>query len=160
MRARAMRRRLSVLTILFLFLSFTMALPLVWAGSGGKLGAKLTDRELNQIRGGYSGFYFGVYFSGYWDTLGNMQGSLVYDGNVTNTSNSLPTLGGSDVQASNGATIQAYVGDFGGASGIFQISQSPGSYNLIQNTMVVEITIINVANESALAALQAYLPWN
>jgi hypothetical protein len=41
------------------------------------------------------------------------------------------------------------VGDFQGASGVFQIIQSPGSYNVLNNNLWVAVTIVNVTNEAA-----------
>lgn len=125
-------------------------------------GILLKDEELDHIRGGYSGFYFGVYFTGYFDTVGNVYGSLVTDGNIGSLPSAplLPPPGGSIGEIStNGAVIQAYVGNFNGASGIFQISQSPGSYNVIQNNLMFQITVINVANASSLESIRQFLPW-
>ncbi len=64
-----------------------------------------------------------------------------------------PAVGSVDHADLNGAAISAYVGDFDGASGIFQISQSPGSYNVIHNNMNIYITIYNLQDESQLPAL-------
>jgi|Deesub1362A_J573_1020465.scaffolds.fasta_scaffold02636_5 hypothetical protein len=150
--------------------AFSFAITLMIAGLtparalilGDDPGILLKDEELDQIRGGYSGFYFGVYFTGYFDTLGNVYGSLVTDGNIGSLPAAplLPPPGGSIGEIStNGAVIQAYVGNFNGASGIFQISQSPGSYNVIQNNLMFQITVINVANASALESVRQFLPW-
>lgn len=129
----------------------------VW-GFGEKLGGvKLTDDELNQYRGGYSGFYFGVSFTGYWNSLGQMSGTLITDGGilVQDPNFQLPPgvqPGGS--VSGDGVSIQSYVGNFNGASGIFQIIQSPGSFNVIQNNLVVQITLVNVASQGALSNLR------
>ncbi len=124
-------------------------------------GADMTNTELDQVRGGFSGFYFGVSFSGYFDTLGNVSGSLAYNGGVGELSDSpaLPTPQGDTASlAGDGVAIKAYVGNIDGASGIFQIVQSPGNYNVLQNNMIVQLTIINVTDESALPALIKFLP--
>jgi hypothetical protein len=146
MHARKRLRRTSALLFLSLALSFMVALPLAGAGSEGILGRRLTDRELDEIRGGYmGGFAFGISFTGSWDTTGQLTGSLVYSGTGT-----LPPPGNAAGQVSgNGFSVQAYVGDFQGASGVFQIIQSPGSFNVLNNNMWVAVTIVNVANESA-----------
>jgi len=146
MHARKRLRRTSALLFLFLAFSFTIALPLAGAGSEGILGRRLTDRELNEIRGGYmGGFAFGISFTGSWETSGQMTGSLVY----SDTGNLPPSGSAIGQVAGNGFSMQAYVGDFQGASGVFQIIQSPGSYNVLNNTMWVAVTIVNVTNESA-----------
>jgi hypothetical protein len=146
MLARKRVRRTSALLFLFLALSFMVALPLAGAGSEGILGRRLTDRELNEIRGGYlGGFAFGISFTGSWDTSGQMTGSIVY----SDTGNLPPSGSAAGEVAGNGFTIQAYVGDFQGASGVFQIIQSPGSYNVLNNNLWVAVTIVNVTNEAA-----------
>jgi hypothetical protein len=123
----------------------------------------LADQELDQMRGGYSGIFFGVQFSGFWDSLGALSGSMVHDGN--GQSGPPPTLpsgltitgNGSSSQPTSGAAIQAYVGNFQGASGIFQISQVPGSNNIVQNNLTVQITLIHVANQIAVSDLMSQL---
>lgn len=124
----------------------------------------LEDQELDQMRGGYSGFFFGVQFGGYWDNAGNVSGSLVCGGNGQSGPPALPsgltiTGNGSSSQPGSGAAIQAYVGNFQGASGIFQISQSPGSNNIIQNNLTVQITLIRVANQAAVPDIMSHLFW-
>jgi len=150
---------LSGITLFFLGLSFLVALPLAGAKGQKALGVKLTDKELDAIRGGYlGGFSFGIYFSGSWDSTGKpvVQGSFTTG---TGTSPSLsPGSTGTTISGSAG-TIQAYVGNFQGASGMFQIIQSPGSYNILNNNILFEVTIINVANESALRSVQSMLSW-
>lgn len=131
---------------------------------GIQLGVKLTDEELNQVRGGYAGFHFGIEFTGYWDNVGNMSGSLVYNENGASNLPEAPEgfspVPGNDLLQTDlgGVSIQAYVGNFDGASGIFQISQSPGSFNVIHNNLILNITVINVTDESALPSLLPYLP--
>lgn len=129
----------------------------VW-GFGEKLGGvKLTDDELNHYRGGYSGFYFGVSFTGYWNSLGQMSGTLITDGGMIIQDPNFqlpPGLQPGGTLSGDGVTIQSYVGNFNGASGIFQIIQSPGSFNVIQNNLVVQITLVNVASQGALSNLR------
>ena len=126
------------------------------------LGNEMINSELDQVRGGFSGFYFGVSFTGYFDTLGNISGSLTYNGGVSeqlSDSPDLPTSYGDTASITgDGVAIRAYVGNIEGASGIFQIIQSPGSYNVLQNNMIVQLTIINVTDESAVPALIKFLP--
>jgi hypothetical protein len=123
-------------------------------------GIMLTDSELDQLRGGYAGFYFGVSFTGYWSSPGMASGSLGYSGSIVSEPNyqlppgSLPAGG---TTTGDGVSIQAYVGNFGGASGIFQLIQSPGSYNVIQNNLIVQITMITVQNQAQAQSLQGLL---
>ncbi len=148
-------------------IALTMAWgPACW-GMDMDLGVSLeplADQELDQMRGGYSGFFFGIQFGGCWDNVGNVSGSLVYGGNGQSGPPALPsgltlTGNGSSSEPNTGAAIQAYVGNFQGASGIFQISQSPGSNNIIQNNLTVQITLIRVATQAAVPDLMSHLFW-
>ena len=151
-----------LLTGLCLILLLTPGVATVSAGSETIPGIWLTDPELDQIRGGYSGFYFGVYFSGYWDNLGNASGQLFFDGGIheLEATPELPAGGPVAELAGDGAVIQAYVGNFQGMNGAVQIVQAPGNFNVIQNNMLFQIAIINVTDESALPALQNALPFS
>lgn len=127
----------------------------------------LTDAQLDQIRGGLGGFHFGLSFGGFFDRLGNVSGKI-FSANENLPSELIePVVAtmASDVDTSTtvpanlesvsvpGANISAYVGNFDGASGIFQISQSPGSYNVITNTMTINISIFNFSSESQASAM-------
>jgi len=128
---------------------------------------RLADEELNQIRGGFGGFHFSIDFSGIFNKQGGITGSMFSGDNIsTSTNDSIPSLSpevsedfspppGVEVNRVklDGASISAYVGNFGGASGIFQISQSPGSYNVIRNNLNINITIYNLMNELELPSL-------
>ena len=143
--------------------------------SGGFIASsaiRLTDEELNQIRGGLGKFSFGISFSGIFDKLGNLSGQI-FSGNDSvpqelieavisqSSSNSkqpestdtVPQGTIIETAKVDGANISAYVGNFDGASGIFQISQSPGSYNVITNNMTINISIYNYASESQASGL-------
>jgi hypothetical protein len=128
---------------------------------------RLADEELKQIRGGFGGFHFAIDFYGIFNKQGEIAGSLFSNENASTSADdsvqSLPSgasevfTPSSGVEASrvelDGASISAYVGDFRGASGIFQISQSPGSYNVIRNHLNISITIYNLINESQLPSI-------
>lgn len=134
----------------------------------------LTDQALNQVRGGFGGFHFGISLSGVFDKLGNLSGQIFSGNNslppeliedaVTIPSFRDPKPNSPIVPAPvteiataevDGARISAYVGNFDGASGIFQISQSPGSYNVITNNMNINITIYNFSGD---ARTSAFIP--
>ena len=157
----AFSKRALILPIFFLL----MCIASGWTAAGAAeigidWGVKLTDQELDQIRGGYAGFHFGIEFTGYWDNLGNVSGTLYSHEDVLVPEGLSPLPGGTIGQADlEGASIKAYVGNFNGASGIFQISQSPGSYNVIRNDLILNITIVNVTDESALPSILPNLTW-
>ena len=133
---------------------------------------RLTDEELNQIRGGLGSISFGISFSGVFDKLGNLSGKI-FSGNdsvpqeLIEAAISQSGLNGAGADGTDtapqgtlietaevdGANISAYVGNFDGASGIFQISQSPGSYNVITNNMTINISIYNFASETQASGL-------
>lgn len=103
----------------------------------------LLENELEEARGGYAGFYL----------------SVDYAGNVINTSitpvegeGPLTTGGGTIVDAEGEQVkITAQVGELSGISGIVQIIQVPGTNNIINAVMNVDMTIINVMSEDAAA---------
>ncbi len=143
--------------------------------SGGFIASRavrLTDEELNRIRGGLGSISFGISFSGVFDKLGNLSGKI-FSGNdsvpqeLIEAAISQSSLNGTKPDSTDtvpqgtlietaevdGANISAYVGNFDGASGIFQISQSPGSYNVITNNMTINISIYNFASETQASGL-------
>ena len=101
----------------------------------------MTDDELVELRGGFAGLAFSVFFNGTFDSLGNATGTLEVD-----------TTGEFDAPApevtvtDTNVLISAVIGEFQGASGIFQIAQVPGSFNIVNNNMFIQIAIINVLN--------------
>ena len=49
-----------------------------------------------------------------------------------------PTFGISDGQVN----IQTHIGEFQGASGIFQIAQVPGNFNVVNQNMFIQINLV------------------
>ncbi len=129
-------------------------------GTGGTLGLGLdaswatpmTDDELGELRGGFAGLAFSVFFSGTFDSLGNATGTLEVD-----TTGTLEAPAPVVTVTDTNVQISAVVGDFQGASGIFQIAQVPGSFNVINNNMFIQIAIINVLNGADIPSLQSLL---
>ncbi len=130
-------------------------------GPGGTLGlapsaswaTPMTDEEMGELRGGFAGLAFSVFFSGTFDSLGNATGTLEVD--TTGTFGTAPdpvvTVTDTEVQ------ISTVIGDFQGASGIFQIASVPGSFNIVNNNLFIQIAIINVLNGAAIPTLQSLL---
>lgn len=146
--------------------------PIAYAGLIQADATRLTDQQLNLIRGGMAGLHFGISFAGIFDKLGNLTGRI-FSGNenvpeelveavFTQSSasekktmdnhriNEVAEMQRADV---DGASISAYVGNFDGASGIFQITQSPGSYNVVTNNMTINISVYNFASESQASSI-------
>ncbi len=120
------------------------AMPMVaWA-------QPLSDREMGELRGGFDGIAFSIFFTGTVDSLGN---SSISGGTTTGGSVPPPS-----VTTSNGnVTISTVVGNFQGANGIFQIAQVPGSFNVVNNNLFIQVALINVTNQAALSSISSLL---
>ena len=105
------------------------------------------EEELGEMRGGYMGISFSVLLEGYWDNLGNH----ILNTDMPDDPGPLPVLPG-QVQ------IQAGIGGLYGARGIFQIVQVPGSNNVVNTNMIVNISVIQIMGQS-LANISNLLPW-
>lgn len=103
----------------------------------------MSQTQLQDVRGGYAGFYF----------------TVDYAGNVINTE--LNPVQGTDPVSTGGQTtinadsgnvqISAQVGTLKDTSGVIQIVQVPGSNNIVNAVMNVNMTVINVASDAAAA---------
>jgi hypothetical protein len=135
-----------------MILSWMLAVPAAHARGTVELFAQfeandipLTDEELSQLRGGFNGLAFNVAFSGFVDKLGNSSGSLTVGQNGAIAPGPPP-----DVSVKNGEVmISTHIGNFAGANGIFQIAQVPGSYNVVNNNLYVQIAMINIRDLGA-----------
>ncbi len=112
----------------------------------------MMDEELGELRGGFAGLAFSVFFSGTFDSLGNATGTLEVDttGNF-DAPDPVVTVTDTEVQ------ITTVIGDFQGANGIFQIASVPGSFNVVNNNLFIQIAIINVLNGAQVPTLQSLL---
>jgi len=138
----------------------------------------IDEEEMDDLRGGFLGFYFSVFFSAVADTEGSVDGTLEVNANFGTESGTLSfdgdpstsgtpaaeggTLGGPAVTVADQVTgevfrVQSVIGDaFNGAQGAFQITQSPGNGNDIGQTMILNLAILE-ATESNLSAVQGRL---
>lgn len=153
-----MLRTLNALLIVLLVAAMALVRP-VAAGTGtlalmpeDAFGAPLSDTELSGYRGGFNGLAFSVFFTGFFDNLGNVAGSLVTNTGGT-TSAPPPTFSNQNGQVQ----IQTVIGNFQGAQGIFQIAQVPGSFNIVNNNLFIQIAIINVGSGLQLPSLMSLL---
>jgi hypothetical protein len=110
---------------------------------GEVLGTAIEEKNMEDMRGGYLGVSFSVLFEGTWDTLGNYNASLITGGNV-GPGSAGTTIPPSSLPPNTAVKIEASIGSLGGGRGIFQITQVPGSGNVINNTLLVNIQIIQV----------------
>ncbi len=121
---------------------------------GEVLGEAVSEAELDQSRGAYLGVNFSVLFEGFWDTLGNYNANLIT--NTTGTSSSSLGAALNSLPPNTAVQIQATVGGFGPAKGIFQITQVPGSGNIVSSTLVINIQIIQVLGANAQTLLTKF----
>jgi hypothetical protein len=104
----------------------------------------LSDQELGAIRGGVAGVSFEVF--SLWFAEVSKQGDLT-DGLVIQpvVAGSVGNPGGVSSQPfgiNNGeVNLITEIGNFNGGSGIFQIVQVPGSDNIINNNLFINITV-------------------
>lgn len=103
----------------------------------------LSESELDDMRGGYTGVYFTITFKGFWDTLGNMSATLDYSGNAPQGAIASSSTG-------DAVNVHASVGEdaFGNSRGIFLITQVPGNQNIVQAAIVIDLTILNIFDSS------------
>jgi hypothetical protein len=141
----------------------------------------IDEGELDELRGGFLGFYFSVYFSGFVGSDGVMDGSLDVNANFGSESGNLffetdpenpgtepvvegGAVGGGPVAiATDSATgeafrVQAVVGDnaFNGAAGTFLITQVPGNNNAIGTGLTLNLAILQATDQN-LATVQTRL---
>ncbi len=115
---------------------------------GASWATPVSDRDLGSMRGGFGGLAFSVAFTGTVGNVGNLQGFLAVDPGATQNAPP-PTFSTADGQVN----IQTSIGNFQGASGIFQITQVPGSFNVVNNNLFIQIAVVNLVNTSTLPPL-------
>lgn len=142
-------RCLSIFSLVGLFFlgpaGATEVLPDRIEDGGMVIAQAIGEDELQGMRGTYMGISFSVLFEGYWDNMGNSFSNTVGD------QGAMPSVP-EQVQ------IQATVGGLYGARGIFEIVQVPGSNNVVNTNMVVNISVVQIVGQS-MADISSLLPW-
>ncbi len=100
----------------------------------------LSDSDLAELRGGFGGFSFSVAFTGFFDNLGAAQGFLTVDTNGTGATSAPPPVVNVN---GNQVSVVTSIGNFQGASGIFLLTSVPGSFNIVNNNLFVQIVLVN-----------------
>lgn len=172
-----MRRRLGVVCGIGL-LTFVLAASA--AAEEGTLAMRpsepwaipLADTELETIRGGFFGMAFSVFFQGFFDNLGNTAGHLtVTTGGLLSSLNGGTTIAPAETPTGGGTTPttptpvpdltvqneQVRISTILSGSGILQINQVPGNFNVVHNNLIVNIAILRLENSAALSANLASL---
>jgi hypothetical protein len=118
-------------------------------------GVRLTDPELDEIRGGYAGVLFGMAYWLYVDSLGNQASEVSA---LTPTFTIHNGMIATQVDGS-GLTITAGVGKFNDFRGIYHAVQASGDNLIINSTLVLQISLVTVKNQAAIPKLQGFTPW-
>jgi hypothetical protein len=112
----------------------------------------MSDEELGKQRGGFMGIAFSATFTAVID---NLNAPVTGTGSTTSTTSgvtntSLPAtynITGGQVTAS------AFIGNLNNVSGVFNIVQVPGSFNVVNSNLVVNIAVVNVLNSAQVPSL-------
>ncbi len=138
---------------------------------------ELSNDELDDLRGGFLGFFFEVTFSGFVQPGGVMDANLTVDAGLADASGGQvgnltfgsgggtgPVVAGARVPGSpsvlvtNPTTGESFrVGAFidgnafAGANAIAQISQVPGNFNDIRQALVINLAVLNVRDTDVAA---------
>lgn len=113
----------------------------------------LSEPEMSGIRGGFNGLAFNVMFSGYYTNVGQIEGSLAVDTTGALATGPVPTPTPTATVQNGQVNISTSVGNFNGSSGIFQITQVPGNFNVVNNNLFVQIAMVNLQPGSRLPSL-------
>ncbi len=89
----------------------------------------LAESEISELRGGFRGIAFSAFV-----TVANLRNDL---SGTINASAEPPIITTNNDQVQ----IQTVVGSFVGASGIFQIAQVPGDFNIVNNNLFIQIFV-------------------
>jgi len=109
----------------------------------------LNDQEMGELRGGFGGLAFNVVFGG---TIEHLADPGTGANGVTGAPD--PTV----TQSNGMVNIQTAVGNFNGASGVFQIANLDHSnFNVINQNLFVQVAIIDVANAASIPTIQNLL---
>lgn len=122
-------------------------------GPGVEWAVPMSDRDLQGIRGGMFGVAFSVFFEGFVDSQTNVTGALTSDPGGATKLASPPEFSVND----GGVTVRTALGSFNGANGIFQVNQVPGNFNVVNNNLFIQITMVTVPNAASLPSLSSLL---
>lgn len=108
----------------------------------------IPEKKLGNVRGGFRGLAFSAFMTAFVENQnGNLSGS-------TGGTTPGPSTVNTDVQ--NGqVSISAAVGFTGNLSGVFNVVQVPGSYNVVNSTLSVQVAVINVVKGAQVPTLSS-----
>jgi hypothetical protein len=119
------------------------------------LGPPLSDEALGGMRGGLAGVAFSVFFTTFVTPQAEFGGAFAVQTSGGSGSGAPPvdpsTISNSQHGQARIATIAG--SNFHGASGLFVLTQVPGSNNVVLTSVNIQIAIINVPNTAAIPSL-------
>lgn len=125
-----------------------------------ELGPPLSDEALGGMRGGLAGVAFSVFFTTHVTSQADFGGTFaVQTPNGAGSSGAPPVDPSTFSNTQNGQVRIATIAgsNFHGASGLFVLTQVPGSNNVVLTSVNIQIAIINVPNTAAIPSLATLL---
>lgn len=120
-----------------------------------EIGPPLSDEALEGIRGGMAGVAFSVFFTTYVTSQADFGGTLAVQTSSGAGSGAPPVDPSTFSNTQNGQVRIATIAgsNFQGASGLFVLTQVPGSNNVVLTSVNIQIAIINVPSTAAIPSL-------
>jgi hypothetical protein len=135
-----------------------LTLPLSTAGAGNldllpdeEWAQRLDEQDMSELRGGFGGVAFSVSFRGFFDNFGNTSGELETFTEGTILEN--PAIVATEEQVQ----FQASVGSLNGANGIFNFIQVPGSMNVVNSSITIQVALVEVRSNTQVNSLLSNL---
>lgn len=116
----------------------------------GEWAKVVPDKELAETRGGFFSLAFSAMFTVFVENGGNAVASVTPAG----AGASLPSSTQIGFQAGQ-VQVSAFVGNIQNVHGILNIVQVPGSFNVVNTQLTVQISIFNVLNQAQIPTLSS-----
>ncbi len=127
----------------------------LYTASLAELGPPLSDEALGGMRGGLAGVAFSVFFTTHVASQADFGGTFAVQTPSGAGSGASPVNPAALSNTENGQVRIATIAgsNFQGASGLFVLTQVPGSNNVVLTSVNIQIAIINVPNTAAMPNL-------
>lgn len=120
-----------------------------------ELGPPLADEALGDMRGGLAGVTFSVFFTTHVTSPADFGGTFAVQTSSGAGGGAPPVDPSTFSNTQNGQVRIATIAgsNFQGASGLFVLTQVPGSNNIVLTSVNIQIAIINVPSTAAIPSL-------
>jgi hypothetical protein len=120
-----------------------------------EFGPPLSDEALGRMRGGLAGVAFSVFFTTHVTSQADFGGTFAVETSSGTGSGGPPVDPSTFSNTQSGQVRIATIAgsNFQGASGLFVLTQVPGSNNVVLTSVNIQIAIINVPNAAAVPSL-------